>query len=155
MEIVTLAVDWPTLEGIGFPASWKIMENLENEKSIFQTWKNHGFWKKGQNHGKIMEFQDTSVEKSWNFFLSCTHIIQKKFALHAHVPMMIMKWVLFVSYFVEKVWCGGHSKKSKNLMIYHYKPSFLCHVDHGKSWTNHGIWFSETAWNPGYVQTCI
>ncbi len=26
----------------GFPAAWKIMENLENEKSIFQTWKNHG-----------------------------------------------------------------------------------------------------------------
>ena len=26
----------------GFPAAWKIMENLENGKSIFQTWKNHG-----------------------------------------------------------------------------------------------------------------
>ena len=36
----------------GFPASWKIMENLENEKCIFQTWKNHGIWKK---KAKIME----------------------------------------------------------------------------------------------------
>ncbi len=26
----------------GFPAAWKIMENLENGKSIFQTWKNRG-----------------------------------------------------------------------------------------------------------------
>ena len=29
------------------------MENLENEKRIFQTWKNHGIWKK---KAKIMEF---------------------------------------------------------------------------------------------------
>ncbi len=28
----------------GFPTAWKIMENLENEKCIFQTWKNHGIW---------------------------------------------------------------------------------------------------------------
>ena len=26
----------------GFPTPWKIMENLENEKCVFQTWKNHG-----------------------------------------------------------------------------------------------------------------
>ncbi len=26
----------------GFPTAWKIMENLENEKCFFQTWKNHG-----------------------------------------------------------------------------------------------------------------
>ena len=91
----------------GFPAAWKIMENLENENSIFQTWKNHGIWKKAQNHGKIMEFQNTSMEKSWKNVLSCTRIIQKKFALRAHIPMMIMKLVLFVSYFVEKVWLKG------------------------------------------------
>ncbi len=42
------------LTSTGFPASWKIIENLENEKSVFQTWKNHGIWKKA----KIME-------KSW------------------------------------------------------------------------------------------
>ena len=86
----------------GFPASWKIMENLENEKSIFQTWKNHGILKKKPNHGKIMEFENTSMEKSWKFFLSCTRIIQKKFALRVQNPMLIMKLLLFVSYFVEK-----------------------------------------------------
>ncbi len=37
-----------------FPTAWKIIENLENERSIFQTWKNNG----------ILEFQNTSVEKS-------------------------------------------------------------------------------------------
>ena len=41
-----------------------IMENLENEKSIFQTWKNRGIWKKA----KIMELQNASMEKSWNLF---------------------------------------------------------------------------------------
>ncbi len=44
----------------GFPTASEIMENLENEKSIFQTWKNNGIWKNDarvmENHGKIMEF---------------------------------------------------------------------------------------------------
>ncbi len=62
-----------------------------------------------------MEFEkkDKVMEKSWNFkmplwknhgnfFLRCTRIIQKNFALRAHIAMMIMK-LMFVSYFVDKV----------------------------------------------------
>ncbi len=40
-----------------------------------------------------MEFQNTSTEKSWKFFLSSMRIIQKKFALH--VLMMIMNFFIF------------------------------------------------------------
>ena len=57
----------------GFPTAWKIMENLENEKCIFQTWKNHGIWKKA----KIME-------KSWNFKISIWKNHGKKFRRSAH-----------------------------------------------------------------------
>ncbi len=54
------------------------LENLENEKCIFQTWKDHGILKKGQNHGKIMEFQNIHMEKSW----------KKKLALRAFHPIL-------------------------------------------------------------------
>ena len=50
-----------------------------------------------------MEFQNTSIEKSWNFFFELHAHYPKKFALRAHIPLMIMKLVLFVSYFVENV----------------------------------------------------
>ena len=52
------------------------MENLENEKRIFQIWKNHGIYKKGQNHGKIMEFRNIHMEISWgkNFALLTLHL---------------------------------------------------------------------------------
>ena len=43
----------------GFPQALEIMENLENlenYKRKFNAWKNHGIWKKLNNHGKIMEF---------------------------------------------------------------------------------------------------
>ncbi len=45
-----------------FPPSGKNLENLENlenGKSFFQTWKNQGISKKGQNQGKIREFENT------------------------------------------------------------------------------------------------
>ncbi len=64
--------------------AWKIMENLENEKSIFQTWKNHGIWKKGpkswKNHG-ISKYPRISISY-WHIvysiitvitFISCCH----------------------------------------------------------------------------------
>ncbi len=52
---------------------WKNHGNLENEKNFFQTWKNHGIWKKPQKPGKIMEFEKINLEKSWNFFSDFKH----------------------------------------------------------------------------------
>ena len=42
------------------------MKNLDNDKHIFQTWKNHWIWKKkkGQSHGNI------SLQKSWILFFA-------------------------------------------------------------------------------------
>ncbi len=46
------------------------METQKIKKPFFnfQTWKNHGIWKKPQKPGKIMEFEKIDLEKSWNFF---------------------------------------------------------------------------------------
>ena len=59
------------------------MENLENEKCISQTWKNHGISKnkkkkkkKNQNHGKVMEFQTISTENHGKNFWRSTHSVQ-------------------------------------------------------------------------------
>ena len=50
----------------GFPASGKIMETWKKKKK-FQTWKNHGIWKKPQKPG-IMEFEKVNMEKILEFF---------------------------------------------------------------------------------------
>ncbi len=53
-------------------------------KKLFQTWKNHGFWKKPQKPGKTMEFKKHQPGKIllviWNsvepiFSARCTHIL--------------------------------------------------------------------------------
>ncbi len=63
------------------------MENPENEKSISHTWKNHGILKKGQNHGKIMEFQNIHlldidhgkmVRDSWKIMEKSLNLIPGK-----------------------------------------------------------------------------
>ena len=36
--------------------TWKIMENLEKEKNIFQTWKNHGIWQKKKAKKNMIKF---------------------------------------------------------------------------------------------------
>ncbi len=47
-----------------------------------------------EKKAKIMEFQNTSMEKSWKIFLSCTGIIPKKFVLRVHIP--IGNWCCFI-----------------------------------------------------------
>ena len=40
----------------GFPQALEIMENLKNHQKKFHAWKNHGIWKKLNDHEKIMDF---------------------------------------------------------------------------------------------------
>ncbi len=63
---------------------WKNHGNLEDEKYFFQTWKNHGIWKKPPKPGKIMEFGKLNLDKSWNF-VSNLKLRESNFcALRAH-----------------------------------------------------------------------
>ncbi len=92
----------------GFPASGKIMETWKTKKNLFQTWKNHGIWKKPRKPGKIMEFEKINLEKSWNFvnflkrcetnFRSALRAFQV-YTIHAFVHFIGVHWVfpVFIS----------------------------------------------------------
>ncbi len=77
--------------GTGFPTAWKIMEN---EKCIFQTWKNHGIWKKRP--------------KSWHFKISIWKNHGDKFWRSAHSIQYyhIVQAIITVITFIMSVVCG-------------------------------------------------
>ncbi len=62
----------------GFPAAWKIMENLENENGIFQTWEKSWNLKKRpkswKNHGISKNLYEKIMEKSLALHAFCAEL---------------------------------------------------------------------------------
>ena len=122
----------------------------------WKTWKmKHSFFRPG----KIMEFQNSCMEKSWKKFWATRALSKKNFTLSTHHPMMILKLILFVLILMENVWQQGlmwslHWKKVKYYTTNDNSFFFAVSIIenpwkyHGKSWKNHGIWFWETAGIP-------
>ncbi len=126
--------------------AWKIMENLENEKSIFQTWKNHGIWKRGQNHGKVMEFQNISMEKSWGKILRSAHSVQYRHTVYTIITVIV---------FINNFWIRGCNETTFKTQLSFLLVLKLVIVVACRSWKNdarvmenHGIWFRESNGNP-------
>ena len=128
----------------------KNLENLENGKSIFQTWKNQGIWKKGQNQGKIRELKIPSGK------------IRKKFSaphtLYPSCDEAVHEFCLIVSGETVAIRGGMEATfKNKNDVFLVGDGSFLLHVNAGnswnileKSWKNQEIWFWKSGGNPDF-----
>ncbi len=134
MSVLTLPVNpdiyrWKTRLYQGSQRHGKSWKTWKKKKAFSRPGKIMEFEKKSQNHGKIMELQNTSMEKSWKICLSCARIIQKK------IPIMIMKLVLF-HFFVEKM--EATVRKVKCYTTNHNFCVALIMEKHERIMENHG-----------------
>ncbi len=128
----------------GFPPSGK---NTENDKSIFQTWKNQGIWKKGQNQG-IWKYL---VEKSGKKF-SVPH------TLYPSCDGAVHEFCLIVGGESVAVRAAmGATFKNKNHVFLVGDWSFLLHVNAEKFCKNLGKIREFDSGNPvgTLLCTCI